>query len=260
MASAADRPLDALSGRRFSFYPPIRNIEHNEWTIERETWAEILARNAETEQEVWVPRTQLGEISSVDSPVLIVGLKRELEYRGGTVFPYRSRLVELPGPPRPHAPPGAAPEPPPPQRGLDADSAATKLILRAVLAALLLTLGVLFLVFRGPPEGLTQLFRPDASTTDQRYLGLQGDDDYFVVLERLGNPDSERWLTQEDAPLHFRALDYPSRGYRVILMGAARTEMRYLGTLHADSGQPLDAARLSGGGDARSLLRAIPNP
>ena len=96
MSAASEKPFELLSGRRFSFYPSIRNIEHNEWTLEKDTWSEILAKNVASGQLLWVPRNYLGEISNSDMPVLIVGLKLELAYKAGQLVPYRDPVVELP--------------------------------------------------------------------------------------------------------------------------------------------------------------------
>ena len=89
-------PFDDLRNRPLSFYPPILNVEHNEWLFRKATWPEILVANRKTGVEVWIPRRFLGEISRIDDPVLIVGLNSELEYRAGVVLPYRSSVLEMP--------------------------------------------------------------------------------------------------------------------------------------------------------------------
>src|SRR5580704_6190210 len=89
-------PFDDLANRPFSFYPPILNVEHNEWLYRKATWPEILVVNRKTGAEVWIPRRFLGEVSRIDHPVLIVGLSRELEYRAGAVWPYERRVLEMP--------------------------------------------------------------------------------------------------------------------------------------------------------------------
>ncbi len=88
--------LESLGDRAFSFYPPVLNVEHNEWKFSKGTWSEILVVNTKTNMEVWVPRRMLGEVSRVDEPVMIVGLKRELEYRAGTLVPHERRIIEMP--------------------------------------------------------------------------------------------------------------------------------------------------------------------
>ena len=84
MASPPIPPsLEHLATRPFSFYPPIVNVEHNEWLFRKATWSEILVVNCKSGAEVWISRRFVGEVSRIDDPVLIVGLNRELEYKGG---------------------------------------------------------------------------------------------------------------------------------------------------------------------------------
>src|ERR1700685_2996715 len=89
-------PLQHLGGRRFSFYPPIRNLEPNEWLYRRATWSECVVVNTRSGEEIWVPRIFLGEVSRIDEPVMIVGLNRELECRSGAIIPRQRRVIELP--------------------------------------------------------------------------------------------------------------------------------------------------------------------
>src|SRR5271157_3573248 len=97
MASPPIPPsLEHLSTRPFSFYPPILNIEHNEWLFRKATWSEILVVNCKSGAEIWISRRFVGEISRIDDPVVIVGLNRELEYKGGAVWPYQRRVIEMP--------------------------------------------------------------------------------------------------------------------------------------------------------------------
>ncbi len=99
MPAESEQPdFSALAGRTFSFYPAIRNLEHNEWTLERRTWSEVLVRNLASSEEIWIPRNYLGEVSSSDSPVLIVGLHRELEFKAGAVWPFKKPVIEMPRP------------------------------------------------------------------------------------------------------------------------------------------------------------------
>ena len=89
-------PLESLGSRPFSFYPAIVNIEHNEWLYRKATWSEVLVTNAKTGEDLWIPRRFLGEFSRIDDPVVIVGLSKELEYRGGAVWPYQRRVIQMP--------------------------------------------------------------------------------------------------------------------------------------------------------------------
>jgi hypothetical protein len=59
-------PLEHLGNRPFSFYPPILNVEHNEWFFRRGT-----VRNSGGEsrggQEIWIPRLP-GRMSQIEDP------------------------------------------------------------------------------------------------------------------------------------------------------------------------------------------------
>src|SRR5262249_21414220 len=89
-------PLRELGSSPFSFYPPIVNVEHNEWIFRRATWSEIHVVNTKTSEELAIPRHFVGEVSLVGEPVIIVGLTKEIEYREGAVYPYVRRVIEMP--------------------------------------------------------------------------------------------------------------------------------------------------------------------
>ena len=262
MASPSTQPsLDALSGRRFSFYPAIRNIEHNEWTLAEETWSEMMVVNAGQELDIWVPRKYVSGISSSDSPVLIVGLNRELEFRAGAVWPYRPKVVSIPN--RRPAPPSEIPAnlsaPPSGRRpSLAAESSIGRLVGTALTVGVFLCLIAVLFVYKGTPSLTDMLFRADTSTTDQRYLGLTATDRYYDIALKLDAPESREWISPEDAQIHFEVLRYPARRYIVILMGASREDARYIGTLHAESRTALDTVPLNGGGTTASMLKNMP--
>lgn len=259
MASPAESPYEALSGRRFAFYPAIRGIEHNEWTLEGETWSEILAKNVETGQEIWIPRNHLGEVSSSDSPVLIVGLKRELIYKAGSIVIFRSPLVEMPGKPAPRPPAANATEPePPPVRDSSTEARTFSLIAKALAIGLFAAFLITLFLAGGLRNPLASWFQADVSTADQRYLSLTSQDDYHNVVAKMGKPEREEWITKDDADLQFQALFYPSRRYMLILMGGERGNQRYIGALHDPERKILDAARLSAGGDASAMMKNLP--
>jgi hypothetical protein len=97
MASPPIPPsLNHLARRRFSFYPPILNIEHNEWLFHKATWSEIQVVNCRTGEEIRISRRFVGEVSRIDDPVLIVGLHRDLELKDGIVIPCERRIIEMP--------------------------------------------------------------------------------------------------------------------------------------------------------------------
>ena len=257
MASPPIPPsLDHLTTRPFSFYPPILNIEHNEWLFRKATWSEILVVNCKSGAEVWISRRLVGEVSRVDDPVLIVGLNRELEYKGGTVWPYQRRVIEMPvaagGSPMAS---GAGAD-----RGAHAsvvgirlesnDRRIFKLIAAALPVAVLLCLAALRLTQVGEVrQGIV------FTTKDQQYLALTSRDDYLAVRQKLGKPASDRWQS-ESGELQYRALGYPDRKYTVILMGSARQTAVYIGTMD-ENWKPVHSVELHSGGTTASLLRAL---
>ena len=88
--------FESLGRRPFSFYPPIVNVEHNEWILRRANWTEFQVVNTKTKDELCVPRRFVGEGALVEEPVMIVGLVKELEYREGVVLPHVRRVIEMP--------------------------------------------------------------------------------------------------------------------------------------------------------------------
>ena len=251
--------LAALEGRRFSFYPAIRGIEHNEWSLQNSTWSEVQVRNEDSGQQFWIPRSHLGVVSSSDSPVLILGLRRELQFKAGGIYPFHRIVTEMPSTAASRGP--AAPTAPPPKQRLLSGSDAR--VVRMLGLAIGVGLVVSVLVFAGVIGGMhnpfEKLFAPDTSTSDQRYLGLASSASYFEVVNRMGQPESEEWISGEEDELQFQALYYSSRGYIVVMMGGGRAEMRYLGTLHDRSRRVLDSSRLARGGDTSSMMRNLPD-
>ena len=250
--------LDSLRDRRFSFYPAIHGVDHNEWTLTESTWAEIQVRNSGSGQEFWIPKNHLGTVSSTDSPVLILGLERELEAKAGGVFPRRMVVTGY------HHAAGRlrSARPTPQRRQAQQDSADRAPVLRPLVVAISVALMAGLVGFLGVVGGLHNplevLFAPDTSTADQRYLGLQRNDSYFEVVNRLSAPEEEQWISGEEDELQFQALHYGSRGYIIVMMGGSRAEMRYLGTLHDPSRRVLDSAQFARGGDTSSMMRNLP--
>ena len=132
--------FEQFAGRSFSFYPPILNVEHNEWTYVEGAWSEVRVRNTGTEFDLWIPRRYIGEVSQVEDPVMIIGLNQELAYKGGMVVPHRRRVVEMPrstNVPPPSSQAGKEPTPPPAApKSFSSDSAAEKSIGKLVLGVL----------------------------------------------------------------------------------------------------------------------------
>jgi len=68
-------PLQPIAGRRFSFYPPVHNVECNEWMYRRATWSECVVINTATGEEFSIPRNFLGEITTGNG-LTVVSLHR----------------------------------------------------------------------------------------------------------------------------------------------------------------------------------------
>src|SRR5580692_6754925 len=177
-------PLQHLGGRRFSFYPPIRNLEPNEWLYRRATWSECVVVNARSGEEVWVPRIFLGEVSRIDEPVMIVGLNRQLEWRSGKIIPLERRVIEFPvaandksprsGPPAPVINIRLEPKP---------EARAWKWIgVAAILGA------VAFTIVADIARQTPWRQRADLSRGYRSYLQLGLEDDYASTVRKLGAP------------------------------------------------------------------------
>lgn len=254
MASPPIPPsLDHLTTRPFSFYPPIINIEHNEWLFRKATWSEILVVNCKSGDEIWMPRRYVGEVSRVDDPVLIVGLTRELEYKSGMVCPFQRRVLEMPVAVGGGMVVTEGNSPPAPVSGIRTESTERRMFrLLGVALALTLLLGLIGtnLVRVGP-------FRQRVVFTgkDQLFLELSGRDDYLAVVQKMGRPTTDRWQA-ESGELQYRALGYPDRKYTVILMGADRQSALYIGTMD-ERWQPVHSVALRSGGTTASLLREL---
>jgi hypothetical protein len=259
MASASGQvSVEALQGRRFSFYPAIRNIEHNEWTLDEENWSELRVVNGKSGDPIWIPRNYVGTISSSDSPVLIVGLNRELEFKGGTVWPHRRTVIEMPRP-RQRAEPEESPAAPSSIRRLEtAESNVGRFLVVSLVVGLAACLFVVLFAFDGMQLPFRNLLRPSADTADQRYLGLGVSDTFHDVVLKLGKPGEERWLSSEGAEIQFQLLRYPARSYDIVLMGGSRSDARYIGALHEPSRQILDSAQLPNGGSTSAMLKNLP--
>jgi hypothetical protein len=254
MASPPIPPsLEHLTTRPFSFYPPLINIEHNEWLFRKATWAEILVVNCKSGDEIWMPRRYVGEVSRVDDPVLIVGLTRELEYKGGMVCPFQRRVLEMPVAVGGGTVVTAGNSSPAPVSGIRTETTERRMFrLLGVALALLLLLGLIGtnLVRVGP-------FRQRVVFTgkDQLFLDLSGRDDYLAVVQKMGRPATDRWRA-ESGELQYRALGYPDRKYTVILMGADRQSALYIGTMD-EHWFPVHSVTLRSGGTTASLLREL---
>ncbi|HLK67524.1 MAG TPA: hypothetical protein VKU19_29005 [Bryobacteraceae bacterium] len=258
MASPPIPPsLEHLATRPFSFYPPVINVEHNEWLFRKATWSEILVVNCKSGAEIWISRRFVGEVSRVDDPVLIVGLNRELEYRGGAVWPCQRRVIEMPlavGGTTASSTPVPERTSPAPIVGIrleSNDKRIFKLVGGTLTVAIVLYIVAVNLNRIGEFRQRTVVF----NTRDQQYLDLSSRDDYLTVVQKLGTPASDRWQSESNT-LQVRALGYPDRKYTVILMGSDRRAASYIGTMD-DNWKPIHSVELRSGGTTSSLLRNL---
>ena len=248
--------LEALGERQFSFYPPIVNIDHNEWTYKDANWSEVLVHNTKSDLELWIPRAYVGEISKIDEPVMIVGLKRELEYKSGAVWPYLRRVLEMPANPVTAASNARPSEPSAPSTfstmRLDsgAESRIGKMIGIALLTGLLVTFIAVSLMRRKTSGGSIEY-----RGIPQAELGFSARSDYFDVVRKLGKPDQERWRS-ETGERQYRALVYVKQDLVIILMGADRTSAFYIGAKD-QKWRTIHSVNLPGGPNTDPILRSL---
>ena len=249
-------PLAQLGRRPFSFYPAILDAGHNEWVYRSATWSDVLVRNTKTNEEVSVPRRYLGEISSVDAPVMIVGLLVELECRAGVVWPAERRVIEMPravndGPrPRMTKSPAARA----PVVGIRLESERTSRVGRVVVGGVAIGVAGCVLaisLFRGGVVATRAFYAPSV----EENLPFSSQDDRAAVLRIWGKPAAERssWV----AGSQFELLAYPRRGLYVILMGHESSDARYIGAMDWNW-HPAHAVDVTGYGSSYGLLRRLP--
>ncbi len=245
-------PLEPMARRPFSFFPPILNVEHNEWRFRKASWSEVLVANAKSDLEIWIPRRYFGEISRVDEPVMIVGLLKELEYKAGSVWPHERRVIEMPAAvndtPRP-AGPSAEPKPPRGNTG-GTEQRVGRLIAMILGAGALILAFALFVIHGGA------LRTVKFTAADQDFLALSRTDDYFAVVRKLGQPSEDRWRDNA-GELQYRALWYPQRSYYIILLGTDRNDLRYIGAVDRNW-RVIHYVDLPSGGSTASLMRGLP--
>jgi hypothetical protein len=252
MASPPIPPqFEHLEARPFSFFTPIIGIEHNEWRYRNANWSEILVVNNRTGSEVWIPRRFVGEVARVEDPFLIVGLARELEYKGGMIVPFQRRVIEMPvavgGAPLPATEQERSPLAP--IVGIRTASPTDTRIFKLIGAAVLVAILAYVLAVNLSRERVVY------TAKDQTYVGLSSRDDRTAVVGKLGEPAWDRWRA-EGGELQYEALGYPDRKLTVILMGSDRKSVQYIGTMD-QNWRPVHSVTLRSGGDTSSLLRNL---
>jgi hypothetical protein len=202
-------PLSELGSSPFSFYPPIVNIEHNEWIFRRATWSEIQVINTKTSEELAIPRHFVGEVSMIAEPVIIVGLTKEIEYRQGVVYPHVRRVIEMPlavndsRRPRIQQSPGPAPV-----VGIRVEPERRSRSIFGTIAAGLLACMALVTVFRDGAITSRLLARQGTTRIDLPFTRV---DNYESIVRRIGPP--VRDYTQSGT----RRLWYPQRSATLLL-------------------------------------------
>jgi hypothetical protein len=214
-------PLDQLGSRRFSFYPPILGIEHNQWSFRRATSSEILVVNTRTLVELSIPRRFLGEVSIVDEPVVIVGLIKELEFKADAVVPHVRRVIEMPRAVNDSPRPAARREQPADVIGIRVEPDhpspwRSRWLLGTVAAALLTCVAVL-------------------SFSTRMELPFTAHDNYDSIVARLGPPAQDQ--TQTSGGKQYRHLGYPRLSFTLLLIDG-----RYAGAFDT-SGHLIHAVR-----------------
>ena len=251
MSSPGVPQLEQLADRAFSFYPAIVGVEHNEWKYLRATWSEVLVVNTKSGDEVWVPRREMGEISKIEEPVMIVGLNKELEFKAGQLWPFERRVISMPRPVGPS--PAAAVDLPKPTAsevmGLRSGGNESKI---GWVIGFVLIFGILACFLVVNYFGGTRI---EYTTVMQEDLGLTASDDYYAVLRKLGEPGQDRWK-EGSSDLQYRALYYPARKFTVILMGTERKSVHYLGAVN-ENWRPVHTVTHPGRGNTRSMLEGL---
>jgi hypothetical protein len=251
-------PLQDFSGRRFSFYPPIRNLGPNEWLYRRATWSECIVANARSGEEFCIPRIFVGDVCDVEEAVIVVRLVRELEWRGGVIMALERRVIVMP-PPRGDisAETGAVPRSGQlaPVVNISLESKPENRIgkwigVAAVLGAVALTLAA------DVVRQTTSRPHADQSRGARSYLQLGPADNYAATIAKMGLPSRTNTVARGDQLV--RALTYAPRHYSVVLMSSPYGDSRYIGTIDLH-GRVLDAVRFADGSTASTLLRSLPS-
>jgi len=228
--------LAELRHGRFSFYPAIVGVRHNEWILRRATWTDILVANAKTSEEIWIPRRLVGEVSSIEAPFRIVGLVKVLEYREGMVLPHRRSVIEMPRavndfhrsnlrPALYGRPAGVVAI----RAESNSDSRFWRVLRGSIATGILACVAVMFVV-RDAHLGT----RFGWTSATPRLPNFNQWDDYSSVVKKLGNPTSDRWVQSGFGSGGYRRLWFSRKGVTLILAGASPDNAHYAGTLNRD--------------------------
>jgi hypothetical protein len=253
-------PLEELGSRPFSFYPSIKGFEHNEWRLRRSGADELQVVNTKSSEEVWIPRRFLSGVSSIEEPVVIVGLVKELEYQKGVIVPLVRRVIEMPRAVN-DIPWRAAPPMEPGHRapviGIRLASEPETRKSRtwmARIAAGVLTCVVGLIAFRdGPLGSRARFFAPVPRVA----LPFSSKDDYLAIVSRVGRPSWEGSYPSQTGA-EFYLLRYPEKSYMLVLLGTSRDGAHYIGAF-GRSGRVIHSVNLADGQDSTATLNALRN-
>ena len=233
-------PLPELAYSRFRFVPAIAGAEHNEWTLGRTTWSEMVVVNAHTGQELAIPRRFLGRVFETDNSVRDVRLVEDLECAGGRARPVRRGVIEMRPRLEADVPPWLRNRPAEraPVIAIHMESPAgsrMRRVLRGSVAVGFVACLAVVVVMRD-----TDMGTPLAWTSRSANVGLKASDDYAAVVGKLGAPAKDEWQ-QAASGTGYRRLSYPGRRIEVILAGESSQTARCAGVL-SRSGRVLHAA------------------
>lgn len=228
-------PLPELVGGPFAFHPPIAGVKHNEWVLRRSGWTDLLVMNTKTSEELLVPRRYVGDVQESEDGSQIVALTEAVEYQHGRVLPLRRGVLEMP--------PLRTEEAPAFRRRRETGRPAAVVAIRleprtesrvrralrgSIALGFLACLAVIF-VIRDAHLGS----RLGISSIVTRKLPLEAGDDYTAVVNKLGHPESDRWVEARDGN-GYRRLWYPAKRMVVILAGETKDSAHYTRTLGRD--------------------------
>ncbi len=244
--------IGLTGGRSFAFYPPILGVAHNEWRFRRATWTDVVVINTKSGDEACIPRSFLADVSA-NAPVVIVGLKREMEWREGMAVPYRRPVVELPIAVNDNTPAPPRTRRPAPVVNIRLDSPRTPAATgrKAVVVVMLGVVAAAVVADVARPGEVLE--RIEGVRPHRVWQQLKPGDDYSAVVSKLGQPDMQRTLIDEKGDV-FRSLEYPSERFTAILEGTTQESAHYVASLDA-------RGRILGvppGGVSAARLRSLP--
>lgn len=225
-------PIPELARRPFAFSPAIAGIESNEWLLRRSGWGEIVAENAQTSQQISVPRKFYAGLCDDEDGSAIAALTEPLEFRHGRVVPVRRGVIAMPAARQAEVPAWKRSQRPSPVVAIRVEQPRAprwRRVLKGSLAiGFVACVAVVFLV---RDAHLAKAMGWAASPA--RPLPLAAGDDYFAVVNKLGRPSSDRWIESREGG-GIRRLIYPRRRLSVILAGETRESAVYLRSFGRD--------------------------